>query len=636
MEKIGPICMIGMIVLSGLGAGAFSPTVSPQPTLNCTTEPTVVQFSPLQLSEKDGFLKIQLTEATTQLIEPNRPLLPIYVKTYEIPYGSSNIQVVCQELEINTLTLTKEVIPVCLTADSKRTEQTTYEKDPTVYQSSAFYPDTWYSVELGAGRNEQNQQVTFVKIVCDPVRYSPVNNQIEYTTGFDISVTYTPPNAPRNAPTESYTMVIIAPKKFAAALQPLIDFKNNHGVPTVFKSVEDIYKEYTGYDKPEQIKYFIKYAYDTWNVSYVFLVGGLKNHLYAKDRDTRSAGYKAWWVPVRYVNMPNDDEKSCLSDLYYGCLYNATGSFDSWDSNHDGVYAAWNAPNAQKDTFDLYPEVYVSRAPVSSVIETKRIVKRIIAYESTGPSDKPWYTTFIGIAGLTFYYWDGQPDAEYLCDLAYNNTKLAIPNLQQIKIYSTNRDTGGLVPTPEDISSTISKGASFVDFEGHGYALGWNTIWFDGTYPINWTGGIGLNDFWRIQNGNKAPVVVVGGCHNGLYNVSTLAGMFGKGYFTSGLPSPVCFSWGLVIKPLGGAIASTGCTGYGVGSSSGDPAGILSAALETNFFYEIGHGATHLAQTHSQAIVKYLNEHTIKQTDAYCITNWALFGDPSLYYGGYS
>ena len=35
-------------------------------------------------------------------------------------------------------------------------------------------PDTWYSYDLGAGRNENDQEVTFVKVVCYPVRYSPV------------------------------------------------------------------------------------------------------------------------------------------------------------------------------------------------------------------------------------------------------------------------------------------------------------------------------------------------------------------------------------------------------------------------------------------------------------------------------
>jgi hypothetical protein len=108
----------------------------------------------------------------------------------------------------------------------------------------------------------------------------------------------------------------------------------------------------------------------------------------------------------------------------------------------------------------------------------------------------------------------------------------------------------------------------------------------------------------------------------------------GTSVFGYGYPVFICFSWGLVIKPVGGAIASTGCTGYGLGSGS-DP-NSLSAELEVNFFYFIGNGTTNLAKAHGQAIAKYLNENPIYQSDAFIITNWALFGDPSLKFGGYS
>jgi len=387
------------------------------------------------------------------------------------------------------------------------------------------------------------------------------------------------------------------------------------------------------------VKYFIKYAYDTWGIKYVMLVGGLKSEIYAKDKDTISAGWKAWWVPVRYLSMPQGDDEGCLDDLYYGCLYNATGGFDSWDSNHDGVYADWGEQTPAKDKFDLYPEVYVSRLPCTTVSEVKLVVNKILTYESTGPAAKPWYKTFIGIGGKTFAYYAGQPDGEYLCDLAYSYVKNAIPDLSQVKVYTTNRDTGGLIPSEKDIPKAITPGAGFVDFEGHGFPLGWNTIWFWGTHENkNWVGGLILYNFTKVLNGDKLPVVVVGGCHNGLYNVSVLPGIKdtkGTSYFVFGYPCPVCFSWGLVVKPRGGAIASTGCTGYGFGSDTNPNS--LSAALEMNFFWQIGNNSvTNLAKAHSQAIVKYLNENHIDQIDAFCCTNWALFGDPSLKLGGYS
>jgi hypothetical protein len=639
MKKFIPIVIVGILVLSGLGAAAFTTNVSMKPTTTSKDGSTSVLFSsqPTQI-EKDGFVEIQIQGATTQLLEQNKPVLPIYVKTYQIPFGSTNIQVVCTPQNIGTMLLTKEVMPARIAPLSKMSERTAYVKDSSVYGSAEFYPSNWYSYDLSSGRNDNNVEVTFVKVVCYPVRYSPLNNQVNYAGGFDIAVNYdTPKTAPKTLGT-SYDMVIIAPASFEAKLQPLIDHKNSKGVATTFKSVEDILTEYTGFDQPEQVKYFIKDAYDTWNITYVLLVGGLKSHITAKDKDTRSAGWKEWWVPVRYVSIPQEDDEGCLSDLYYGCLYNGTGAFDSWDSNGDGVYAAWDAPGAGKDKFDMNPEVYVSRLPVTNMMELSYIVKKIINYESSGPTAKPWYKNFVGVGGKTFDYYEGKPDGEYLCDLAAEYMTNAIPDLNLVTVYSTNRNTTGFIPDKKGISGAITQGAGFVDFEGHGFPLGWNTIWFDGTYPNDWTGGITLYDFWRISNGEKQPVVIVGGCHNAMYNVSILPTMkdkAGTSYFCFGYPGPVCFSWGLVIKPRGGAIASTGCTGYGMGYE-GNPVS-LSGELESNFFWQIGmNGATNLAQAHSKAIQKFLAEEEINQIEAFVITNWALLGDPSLMLGGYS
>ncbi|KYK24888.1 hypothetical protein AYK25_05795, partial [Thermoplasmatales archaeon SM1-50] len=634
MKKFIPILIVGILVLSGLGAAAFSTNVFlKQATIEKNQSASIVFSSQPLLFEKDGFVEVHLDGATSQLLDPNKPVLPVYVKTFQIPFRSTDIQVLCTVQDIGTMTFEKEIAPVRISPLSKISEQSEYVKDPAVYGSAEFYPSAWFSYDLGAGRNENDLQVTFVKVVCYPVRYSPLNREISYAGGFDIAVSYTEPFTQSQPLTADFDMVIIAPAKFESALQSLIDHKNSKGVATMFKSVEDILAEYDeGYDPPEQVKYFIKDAYDTMNITYVLLFGGLKSHIYAKDKDTRSAGWKAWWVPVRYVSMPQQDDEGCLSDLYYGCLYNATGGFDSWDSNGDGVYAAWNAPGASKDTFDMYPEVYVSRLPVANTLELRLVVNKILTYEKTGPEGKPWYNTFVGVGGKTFEYYAGKPDGEYLCDLSYNYTKNAIPELELLPVYSSNRNTTGVVPDKKGISGAFNQGAGFVDFEGHGSPARWDTIWFDGEYTEHdWVGGIGIENFWMISNGQKLPVVIVGGCHNGMYNISLIPAMLdknGSSYFAYGYPVFICFSWGLVVKPRGGAIASTGCTGYGIGYQ-GNPV-TLSAELETNFFYQIGEGATHLAQAHSQAIQKFINENAILQTEAFCITNWALLGDPSL------
>jgi hypothetical protein len=640
MKKFISILIVSILVLSGLGAAAFTTSISLKSAMNIKTESTSILFSsqPTQL-EKDGFVELEMNGATTQLLQPNKPVLPIYVRTYEIPFGSTNIQVTCNPQDINSMTLSAEVIPARIAPLSLMSENMAYVKDASVYGSAAFYPGSWFSFDLGAGRNANDQQVTFVKVVCYPIRYSPLNYQVDYAGGFDINVNYDAPTTQPKALDTSYDMVIIAPAAFETTLQPLIDFKNSKGLTTAFKSMEAILDEYDGFDQPEQVKYFIKDAYDTWGITYVLLVGGLKSHINAKDKDTMSAGWKAWWVPVRYVTIPEGDDEGCLSDLYYGCLYNATGGFDSWDSSGDGVYANWGWMGGKRDYFDMNAEVYVSRLPVADTNELDRVVQRIITYESTGPEVKPWYKNFVGVGGKTSENFSGKPDGEYSCDLAYNYIKNAIPDLNLVPVYSTNRDTGGLIPNDKDISTAFNQGAGFVLFQGHGSPMKWDTIWFDGEYDNHdWVGGIILYQFIEISSGEKLPVVLVGGCHNGMYNVSIIPCIkdkTGATYFTYGWPVPVCFSWGLIVKPRAGAIASTGCTGYGIGYE-GNPI-TLSSELETNFFWQIGNNSiTNLAKAHSQAITKFLAEEEIGQTEAFCITNWALFGDPSLKFGGYS
>ncbi|UCF13172.1 MAG: hypothetical protein JSW06_02665, partial [Thermoplasmatales archaeon] len=413
----------------------------------------------------------------------------------------------------------------------------------------------------------------------------------------------------------------IAPQAFSSAYQPLIDHKEDMGVKTMLKTVEAILDEYEGYDAPEKIKYFIKDAIEMYNITYVLLGGGLKSHIFANDRENRNTGTKAWHVPVRYTNIVYNDDPGCLSDLYYADIYDSEGNFSSWDSDEDGIYGEY-----WTDSMDYYPDVYVSRLACRKKFEVNLMVRKIINYESTSPDSKSWFKTMVCVAGKTFNLYNGQPDGEYVTDACIDHMGDLVD--EAVKVYASNRDSGGLVPTSKDIKKAISSGAGYAFLIGHGNPYSWNTHWPD----EGWAGGLHLQHFPMLFNGKKLPVVIVGGCHNGMFNVSLLATMFKDGYWTT-LPTPFCFSWGLCLVPWGGAIASTGCTGLSLG---GPHPIILSSELETNFFYEIGQNNTmNLAQAHGDAISKYINENSIGHSDAHCITIFQLFGDPSLKFGGY-
>jgi len=654
MKKLLPLVIIGVLVLSGLvGAADLSNNKN---TGNLQSKN--ISFSEPLLEEKDGYFTLKLDGANNELIESGNPMLPTYTTSFMFSWNAKINGVTCSYSDVKEMTIEKKIIPVAETiilTDEYTTQESKIIENSEVYESDALFPDAWYTYSITCGLNNLNQQSIFVTVTFYPVRYAPGINKLYYVNNVEIIVNYDDPGYQPANNLESYDMVIIAPSKFSSTLETLINHKNEHGVKTILKTTESIYDEFDGIDKPEQIKYFLKYAKENWTITYVLLVGGLKTYINARDREDDNQGSKDWWVPVRYTNIPEDEGHGCISDLYYGDLYRYntttnTTEFEDWDLNGNGILAEWKG--LIKDKLDLNPDIYYGRIPCVTKSELKTVIDKIIEYENSPPSDKTWFRTMVGVAGKTFAKYLGQLDGEYLCNLSMSYMDDFIDN--NVTIYATNNNTGGLVPVPKDIINTINEGAGYIVFEGHGSPLAWNTIWADGVYPRDWTGGLHFGHLKQLRNGNKLPVVIVGGCHNALFNLSMVKSLLSGNvklakipilknlvlnytfYWTSGYPVHRCLCWWLLALPKGGCIGTTGCTGFGIGPGGGDP-NKLSAKLETNFFYQIGqNGTTNLGAAHSLSIQKYVLEDGVPSaTAAHCVTVYQLFGDPSLKLGGY-
>jgi hypothetical protein len=654
MKKLLPLIIVGVLVLSGLvGAADLSNSKN---TGNLQTK--YISFSEPILEEKNGYFILKLNGANNELIDSGNPMLPTYITSFMFSWNAEIKSVTCSFSDVKEMTINKKIIPVAepilLTGDSIVSESQVKE-NVEVYESDALFPETWYNYYITCGLNNANQQSIFVTVTFYPVRYAPEINKLYYVNNVEIIINYDDSRYQPISNPESYDMVIIASRKFSSTLNTFIEHKNESGVKTILKTTESIYDEFSGRDKPEQIKYFLKYAKENWGITYVLLIGGLKSYINARDREDVNQGSKDWWIPVRYTNIPEDEGHGCISDLYYGDLYRYntttnTTEFEDWDSNGNNIFAEW--AGLIKDKLDLNPDIYYGRIPCVNTFELKIVINKIIEYENTPPTEKPWFKTMAGVAGKTFAKYLGQMDGEYLCNLSFNYMDDLIDN--NVTIYATNNYTGGLVPTPKDIIKTINEGAGYIVFEGHGSPLAWNTIWADGVYPKDWTGGLHFGHLKQLKNGNKLPIVIVGGCHNALFNLTMIKALRsgnykwakipilknlvinGTWYWTSGIPVPRCLCWWLVALPRGGAIACTGCTGFGIGPGGGDP-NKLSGKLETNFFYQIGqNGSTTLGAAHSGSIQKYVLEDTVPSaTAAHCVTVYQLFGDPSLKLGGY-
>lgn len=621
-----------------------------------------VDFSQMQIQTKtiqeNQFSQIKLDEPTALIHQAGKPMLPRKITTIELPFGTRIKDIDCDISTVQETTITHPILPAPkpMVLDGS-SQKEVYECNPEIYESDALYPNDWFRYHTGAGLNKENEHTLFLTIELYPIRYNPSENTIFSVESIDVSISYELPDEKEQTTTDEFDMVIISPESFSDNLQPLIDHKNSYNVKTYLKTLEEIYSEYDGFDKAEQIKYFIKDAFDTQHITYVMLVGGMNTYFFGPSRDNANIGESKWHLPVRYTNiqeMGSVHDPGFISDMYYADLYDGEGNFSSWDKGaytgeSDGIYAKWNPFGRDKDVLDCIPEVYVGRLACRNNWEVKVMVDKIIEYETTTSMDSSWFNRMIGIGGDSHDDPLNLVEGEVLCDYVYDTY---MTDFDPVKLYASHKESQpDFIPSPEAIVREVTNGASFLLFDGHGHPGSWNTHW---PGEFNWAdtpGGISCYDFPDFGNSGKYPITVIGGCHNSQFNISIVPTMLDKPYmWTHGAPFPECFGWWIVRKVDGGAIASMGNTGLGYGAvgNNGDLDGdgvdnpdtveSVGGYQEVMFFKAINEGVDILGEAWGLANTYYINTYPPMddKTDCKTVTQWPLLGDPSLKIGGYS
>lgn len=640
---MGSILSALLMVVGSIQAGTTEKEKATEPLLQ--TASLSHHLSVPVVQENKGYTAILLTEATGYRNIPGEPILPLIMNTIELPFGARVQSIECNREGIHHLPLTQKITPAPKPVSFLSEHHSIHHSENTaLYTADHFFPDEWYSYRLTGGLNQQNILKTFLTIQINPVRYNPVRDSIQAIDSISIQVTYEQPTSSLPLFADAYDMIIICHDPYTSLLQPLVEHKNSHGIHTKLISIQDIYKgtyfPVQGQDNQEKIKYFIKDAKETWNITYVMLVGNYVQ------------------VPIRYSNLMTDaggayEEARFASDLYYADLYNANGSFSSWDTDNDGIYAEWPYPDwhPQEDILDMVPDVHVGRLACMFKTEVKTVVNKIITYENTAAGND-WFTRMVVIGGDTF-------DKSWEAGTDYNEGEEAtqqaldyMPQFTGVKLWSTL----GTLAT-ENIHAEISKGCGFLYFCGHGSPKSWAT--HDNGDYVNWTGQYKNLDMPKLKNMDMPPVLMVGGCHNSEIDVTPLNLI--RGFLREGMNyfkvnetwlgsyfkynyALECWSW-VFVKVRGGAIASIGSSGYG-GVSIGDynhdsiPDCVqgLDGWFEVEFFRLYNQeNVTILGQTYDQAITGYIQNFPVdtNRYDAKIVQTHILLGDPSLKIGGY-
>jgi hypothetical protein len=633
-KKIFSIVIIQLFVLSGIITVAVSNNNEEN-----FLEKVTISISDPYLEKNEEFLSIHFRESTSNLMESGKPIIPTFSKTFTFPVGTkiSNVNV---NLDIKEVSLSYKIQPSpypvpslnCL-SDEKILEIT---PDEEIYSSSDFYPSEPYSVRYGAGLKDR-EHVIYLTVVCY-MQYSPATDVIKVPKNIDIEIKYIPPDS-SIASLDEYDMLIITDESFVSQLQPLVDHKNNHGLKTVIETVQTIYPAYSGRDDAEDIKLRIKDAVEDWGIHYVLLAGGRKGQTFN------------WYIPERKTNNGDRFEGGYASDLYYADLYKIVDDelvFDDWDSNGNGIFAEFSNIATKRDVIDYIPDVTVGRLPFRYSSEIKTVVDKIINYENN--VDDSWFKKAVVIGG------DGGPPArgfapgiyedELECDFVADMLESTGFNVE--KLYTSL----GTFASKEDVINGISNGAGIVHMSGHGNPAYWGNFLPDAETEDEMIDGLQLKDMNKLKNGEKLPIITVGGCHNAQFNV-TMANIlkdilkYGIGGYFFKRPFrffymewvPRCFCSWLVFNNNGGAIASIGNTGLGIGYVNEHWNAGLSGWIMPRFYdCYTNQSKTILGEAHDQAITDYVNiigGENSQQSDRKTIEEWLLIGDPSLKIGGY-
>jgi hypothetical protein len=465
------------------------------------------------------------------------------------------------------------------------------EPNQRIYNSFEPYPKEIVKFVEQGNFGGQNVAV----IVIYPVQFIPKLKQLKFYNEVTISIDYLPsPLLPPQVgeekgggqirkglipslselcdyhpfnQTTGFEYLVITNSEMDTIFQRLCNWKTKKGVKAVTRNVDWITSNYSGRDNPEKIRNYLKTLYPDSGLVWLLLGG---------DVDI---------VPVRNAfAMPcsahlNQREDSLPCDLYYSDLD------DTWDFNNNNVFGEVS------DSVDLFPDIFVGRAPVNNVSQAQAFVNKILTYEKNPPLDSQRKALFAAEILWNTPYTDASVGKDYI-DLMY-----IPPRYDPItKLYERlgNESRNSVV-------AAINEGQNFINHNGHG-----------ATQAMSVGNGVLYNsDMDGLNNSTTQGILYSIGCWTTAFDFDAIAEHF-------------------VRNPSGGGVAFIGNSSYGWGSP-GNPRFGYSDRFDGQFYAEtFDNPAPHIGQILALAkayFIAYSRDANVYRWHQYQIN---LLGEPEM------
>lgn len=307
--------------------------------------------------------------------------------------------------------------------------------------------------------------------------------------------------APPTRQNRGVPWVVIADQEHQETLQPLLDLRQStHGAE--FVSTQWIYANCQGRDTQEQIRNYLKDAYENHGLVYALIVGDY-------GETTRLSGLTI-----------GSNTLNSTADLYYSDLDG------DWDLDGDSKFGEIH------DAVDYYSDIYTGRFSTDVPSRLQTIVEKTVAYETQSPGGEWMTTALLCGAGL----WVDDPPGywgSFVCD----SIDTRIPSGWTVhKLYETYD------AHPVNQIDLINQGVSYSSLNGHGNQYG--VYWYNP--PL--MGMVTTSNYAELENTDMPVVFHSMACHPGH------------------LEEPACIAERLMFWPDGGGIAVMFNSHWGIGT----------------------------------------------------------------------
>jgi hypothetical protein len=460
----------------------------------------------------EGYQLINM-EGFGYLLDPGKPKLPSQIFSIALPPGATIDSVETRGLEPITLEGTYNIQPApmvsLLSAGENQLEEdrSAYaEVLQSAYASKEPYPDV---------PGIFKQQGAYRKYILALVRYSPFSyipdsGQLTFYPGLEVTVSYSYsrlaepqvegllqeflPEAEERAagfivnyseaqpwyPADTQRVrattggfVIITTNALEDAVWPIRNWETCKGRDVHVATVEDIDAAFSGVDRAERIRNYLRTYLGTWSIAKVMLIGDITD------------------VPMRYTypagsDGPDDDttsweiEDRVPTDYYYAEL--SLPDSTSWNSNTSGIdYYMYG--HQGYDNVQFPSEVDVGRIPWSDPALVEDICLKMVEFEYS--TDMTYKLNYL-LTGA--YFWDDTDNA-VLKTYIINNA--LDPGNPPTRIYEQDSSCWNSIYYSEyAMNRTITRQVwggtgdgpfGFVNLAGHGSSFG--GVYFKERHP---------------------------------------------------------------------------------------------------------------------------------------------------------